>query len=375
MRQEAMLPVWAIIERDLRKYFRSPALMIVSLFLPLLQLLVIGYAFGGQIKGVAVALVSFDRGPEATRLREKFAAVEANARTFQVRMEGDMAAALLATRNGEVAATIVIPEDYSRSVAQRLRPKLGLVLDNTDPFVVSTLTAKMTELLDAINRPEVSPRYLGQVALDVVEVFPYVEYIQYLLPGSITLAIFVCAIIGGGLIFIDDKARGFHEGYLVTPISKVQLVMGMLLSGTVKATFAGMVVTVLGSILAGTAKNLTLATFALALGLNAVVAFALISLISLLMVRVNDPVVPRATFGLLNTLLFFPSGAMYPVYSFPPWLQAVAAVDPFAYAVHGFRAILLKNVGLSAIAGDLFFLGGFSLACVAGVLLLFPRRL
>jgi ABC-2 type transport system permease protein len=370
-----MLPVWAIIERDLRKYFRSPALMIVSLFLPLLQLLVIGYAFGGQIKGVAVALVSFDRGPEATRLREKFAAVEANARTFQVRMEGDMAAALLATRNGEVAATIVIPEDYSRSVAQRLRPKLGLVLDNTDPFVVSTLTAKMTELLDAINRPEVSPRYLGQVALDVVEVFPYVEYIQYLLPGSITLAIFVCAIIGGGLIFIDDKARGFHEGYLVTPISKVQLVMGMLLSGTVKATFAGMVVTVLGSILAGTAKNLTLATFALALGLNAVVAFALISLISLLMVRVNDPVVPRATFGLLNTLLFFPSGAMYPVYSFPPWLQAVAAVDPFAYAVHGFRAILLKNVGLSAIAGDLFFLGGFSLACVAGVLLLFPRRL
>jgi ABC-2 type transport system permease protein len=370
-----MLPVWAIIERDLRKYFRSPAVMSASLVLPLVQLLVIGYAFGGQIKGVAVALVSLDRGPEAARLREKFAAIEANARTFQVRMEDDMAPALRATREGRVAATIVIPEDYSRAVARRMRPKLGLVLDNTDPFVVGTLTAKMAELVEAVNQPEVEPRYLGRVALDVVEMFPYVQYIEYLLPGSIALAIFACAVIGGGLIFIDDKARGLHEGYLVTPISKAQFVMGMLLSGTVKATFAGMVVALVGSVLAGTTRALSAGTIVLLLGVSTLVAFSLISLITLLMVRVDDPVVPRATFALLNTLLFFPSGAMYPVYSFPPWLQAVAAVDPFAYAVHGFRAVLLKNVGASAIAGDVAFLAAFSAACAGGVLLLFPRRL
>jgi ABC-2 type transport system permease protein len=371
----AMLPVWAIIERDLRKYFRSPALLLSSLVLPLVQLLVIGYAFGGQIKGVSVALVSLDHGPEAVRLREKFAAIEANARTFHVRIEGDMAPALRATRDGGVAATIVIPEDYSRAVAQRIRPRLGLILDNTDPFVVATLTAKMTELLQAITQPEVTPRILTQVALEVVEIFPYVEYIEYLLPGSIALAIFACAVIGGGLIFIDDKARGLHEGYLVTPISKTQFVMGMLLSGTLKATFAGMVVTLLGSILAGTAGRLTPTAVLVLLVFNALVALSLISLITLMMVRVNDPVVPRATFALLNTLLFFPSGAMYPIYSFPPWLQAVAAVDPFAYAVHGFRAVLLKNVGLAAIAGDVAFLGVFSAACIGGVLFLFPRRL
>ena len=47
-------------------------------------------------------------------------------------------------------------------------------------------------------------------------------------------------------------------------------------------------------------------------------SLALISMMFFLMVRVNDPLVPRATFGVLNTLLYFPSGAVYPVYGFPP---------------------------------------------------------
>ncbi len=61
--------------------------------------------------------------------------------------------------------------------------------------------------------------------------YPYVPYIQYLLPGTIVLAIFVSAMIGGGIIFIDDKARGLHEGYLVTPIRKLELILGFNAGG------------------------------------------------------------------------------------------------------------------------------------------------
>jgi ABC-type multidrug transport system permease subunit len=56
-------------------------------------------------------------------------------------------------------------------------------------------------------------------------------------------------------------------------------------------------------------------------------------------------------------------------------LQAVAAVDPFAYSVHAFRAVLLKHVGPSAVAGDVGFLAAFSLISIAGTVLLFKRRL
>jgi ABC-2 type transport system permease protein len=370
-----MQPIIAIMRRDLRKYFRSPVLMVVSLFLPLLQLVIIGHAFGGQIRNVSVALVTLDQGPEAVRVQQAFRAIEENAGTFRVTLQDNLDTALNATHNGVVAAVIVIPEDYSRRVHQELQPRLGLVLDNTDPFVVGALTTKMTELVNAVNRPDVSPRYLRQVALEVVELYPYIEYIEYLLPGSITLAIFVCSLIGGGLLYIDDKARGFHEGYLVTPISRSQLVFGLIASGTVKAAIAGIVVTVLGAIIAGIGRYLTPGTLVLIAGLNTLVALSLISMIAFMMARVSDPVVPRAMFGILNTLLFFPSGAMYPISSFPPWLQAVAAVDPFAYAVHAFRAALLKHVGPSGLTGDVGFLAAFSGICIVGTVLLFRRRL
>jgi ABC-2 type transport system permease protein len=76
----------------------------------------------------------------------------------------------------------------------------------------------------------------------------------------------------------------------------------------------------------------------------------------LMMVRVEDPLVPRATFGILNTLLFFPSGAIYPIKAFPAWLRFIAYIDPFTYAVHGFKAVLLKDAGFVAIRADLAYL-------------------
>lgn len=370
-----MRGVWALIERDWIKYFRSPPLLTVSLVLPLLQLIIIGYAFGGKIHGVPVALVDLDHGPEAVHLRNRFQALENTVKTFEIRLETSSDAAVRATHAGEVAAAIVIPENFSRDVQRGYQPQLGLVLDNTDPFVVDTLNQKLSELVRDLNQPEVKPRYIRQIALKNIEIFPYIEYIQYLLPGSITLSIFVSCLIGGGLLYIDDKARGFHEGYLVTPISKLSMIFGMIVSGTLKATFSGLVVTILGSVIAGVGNLLTPSTVLLLAGFNALVSFSLISMISLMMVRVSDPVIPRATFGLLNTLLFFPSGAMYPIYGFPEWLKAVARVDPFTYAVHGFRSVLLKGVGISAIEGDIRVLAFFAFVCFSGVLLLFPRRL
>lgn len=367
--------VWAIIERDLRRFRRSPVLVIVSIIMPLVQLIVLGYAFGGKIKNLKVGVIDEDRGIPALKLREMCQAVAANAYTFDTISYTDKSAVLRDLRNGKVNGVLNIPPQFSRKVLAGANPRIALVEDNTDQFSASALEANLGSMLAAYNSPAVQPRVTADVSLSVVEVYPYVPYIQFLLPGTIVLSIFVSAMIGGGIIFIDDKARGLHEGYLVTPIRKFELILGFTLAGAAKAIIAGVVLITVGSLIAGIPDPLNPLRMARMLILVIATAMALISMMFLIMVRVSDPLVPRAIFGMLNTVLYFPSGAVYPTESFPGWMKAIAVVDPFTYAVHGFKQLVLKNTGLVAISSDLIFLTIFTVLAMSAATLLFRRTL
>jgi ABC-2 type transport system permease protein len=250
-----------------------------------------------------------------------------------------------------------------------------LIVDNSDNFMSSTLEEKLTELTNALNQPTVEPRLLQKTALEVVELYPYIEYMKYLLPGSIALAMFVSVMIGGGMLYIDDKARGVHEGYLVTPITKTELVFGLNAAGAIKAVLTGVVITVIGSLLSGVNTLFNPATAFGLLLMILLTSLAFNTMMFLLMVRVEDPLVPRAIFGILNTLLFFPSGSIYPIQAFPFWLRAIAKVDPFTYAVHGFKALLLKETGLVAVVPDMIYLSIFAVVTLTVATPLFKRTL
>ena len=367
--------VWAIVERELRRFRRSPMLIVMAMVMPLVQLVILGYAFGGNVKHLKLGIVDQDHGVPATRVRELAGAVESGARTIDVAVYADQGQAVGDLRNGRLNGVLTIPPDFSRRVLQKNNPRLALIEDNTDSFVSVALAGALSGMVSAYGLPANTPRIATQTALDVVEVYPYVPYVQYLLPGSICMSIFMMVMIGGGIIFIDDKARGLHEGYLVTPISKLELVAGFNLSGTIKAVLAGVSIMVVGSLIAGIPMALDPFRLMRLTLVIVVTAFALISMMFLLMVRVSDPLMPRAIFGVLNTLLYFPSGAVYPQQGFPTWMRWIAVVDPFTYAVHAFKSLLLKNTGLGAISFDLFYLLAFSAVCMTAATALFKRTL
>ena len=367
--------IMALVERDMRKFVRSPALMLVSMVFPLVQLIVLGNAFGGKIKDARLGIVDHDRGVQALRVREAIDSIRANARTFTPIYYNDEKATVEDVRNGRLEGAIVIPPNFSRDFYKQNRPRIALIVDNSDNFMTSTLEQTFQELVQALNQPVIEPRLVQKVALDIVELYPYIEYLKYLLPGSIALAMFVSVMIGGGIVYIDDKARGVHEGYLVTPISKLELVFGLNIAGAVKAIGAGLVLCIVGSLIAGVSATFRPQTLVLAVLMIAVTSMAFVTMMSFLMARVEDPLVPRAVFGILNTLLFFPSGAIYPIKAFPQWLQAIAWIDPFTYAVHGFKSLLLREAGLVAIWGDLLYLTLFAMVMLTGATLLFKRTL
>ena len=167
---------------------------------------------------------------------------------------------------------------------------------------------------------------------------------------------FVSVMIGGGMLYIDDKARGVHEGYLVTPITKFELVAGLNVAGAIQAILAGIVITAL----APCSRELV---------------FGLLAAESLLYPAagggnvggvqyhdVPDDGARRRSAGAARNLRHPQYAIVFPqrVHLSHQGISYVAAVDrlfdPFTYAVHGFKAILLKDAGFVAIRADLAYL-------------------
>jgi ABC-2 type transport system permease protein len=77
----------------------------------------------------------------------------------------------------------------------------------------------------------------------------------------------------------------------------------------------------------------------------------------------------------MNVILFFPSGAVYPIASFPPWLKVFAKINPEAYAVHALKSVLFKGVSLGDIFGDIAFLCVFTAVMMGTAMGTFKRTL
>ena len=195
-----MIRVMAMIERDLRRYIRSPALVTLSVVMPLLQLVILGYAFGGKVKHVRLGVVDRDHGVPALQLQEMFQAVAAGPATFTPVAYADPEQAMRDLREGRISAVLEFPPEFSRLVLAGAGPRLALIEDNVDQFASGAVQAELQAVVGEFNRgrhaERAAARLPGDTTLAVVELYPYVPYIRFLLPGMITLAIFSSAMIG-----------------------------------------------------------------------------------------------------------------------------------------------------------------------------------
>lgn len=369
------IPVEAVLLRDLRKYRRCPGVAVASVVLPILQLLVIGYAIGGRMQDVPVAIVDLDGGPIAWKIRESLLAGQAASSAFTIRDMKSGEAAARATAEGRITAAIVIPEDYTRRLLQGQEAALTILTDNTDPITSAALRMELAAAASPSGLGDPLPRQgIGQV-VNAVPLFPHVEYFDYLAPGTIALGILFACVVGGGMICVDDKWSGISAGYLSTPVTAWQMVAGMHIAGVLKSFLTGIAVTLCAMGITGLWRRMEVQTaiaLLLFLGLVSVTIAAITCLIS---VRLNHPLMARVFFAACAGSLYIPSGALYPVSGFPEWLQVWSWFNPFTYCVHGIRTLLLKGLVWDGLWRDAAVLGFVAAAAILACGAIYPRRL
>ena len=363
----------AVAERDLRRFRRNSKLFIPMTLMPIIYLVILGKSMGGDLHAIPVAVVNQDRGAAAVLVENRLATLAQARRLFDLSGEPDPQTAVSRLRQGAYKAVVVIPPGFSEDYARGNPAPLGVVVDNTDNTSAAVIEAELRGAFrGAVPGLSVSAAQLQPPGIQVerVDVYGHKEFMQYLVPGVIALALFFIAMLAGGIILVDDRAKGIHEGYFVTPLSALDVVIGLTLSAITLAMIIGTVVLVSAVLIArlpilGGFRTLFLSEAAILL-----LALGLILFMFTLMGRVSNPLTPRALFGILNVVTFFPSGALYPTESYPAWLNALSVAFPMRYAVHALRNLLLKGVGFGAVLPDFAIMALF-----AGVMLVLASTL
>ncbi len=365
----------AVITRDLKKFSRNPVVVAMSVLMPILYLLILGNSFQGKLKGLPLAVVSHDHGTESRRLLENLRALEKGPETVSIFLLKDETAALYGVRQGEYKAALVIPADFTRRLVSKNRPEVGLFLDNTDGISAETIRGAVGGALHAVPREYVSVREQGEATFQRdVNLYRQVDYFQSLVPGVVIMAIFLGSLTTGAFNLVMDRFLGVDESYMLTPLTKFDIVGGLILSGLMITTGIALFIFTVSILITGIPFAHFLRQGFLILAVIVLTALGLLSLMFLILGRFNHPRVVGILSGFLNVILFFPSGAIYPIASFPSWLQTFAMVNPEAYAVHAIKGLLFKEAGIKAIGGDLVFLSAFSAVLLFLSVLTFKRK-
>lgn len=368
----------AVFERDLRRFIRNPIVIMASVLMPVLYLIILGSSFQGELKNLPIAVVDMDNGPYASKVNRALHALEAGPKTIKIYHLKDQVFAMQGLRDGMFKAVVIIPADFSRDVIHGKESELGLFLDNAESISANSIRGAILGALSEIKREFVTVREeKAKPVLREIEIYKKVDYDQTLIPGVVIMAIFLGAMTTGVFNIVMDKFLGIDESHFLTPLTKSDIVMGLVISGLFITTIIALFVLFLSSLITGIYlwQIITIYNFILIVLVIILSTLGLLGFMFIILGRAAHPRIVGVLGGFLNVIFFFPSGAIYPIESFPQWLKVFSTVNPETYSVHALRAILFKNASLGAVKDDVIFLSIFAVISIILATITFKREL
>ena len=378
----------AVCERDIRRFFRQPALVVSTIIGPLLTLVLLGSAFGGAITHAPIAIVQESYGPFSSNfigtLRNQQSCqvgVINCENAFQITYVPDSDTAQRMLREGLVKAVVLIPEGFDTSLSENSKVVITVTLDNTDPLSAAAIGPEITQASQRLSSLIQTSTTGGSIVdVDLENLYRTFLYVEFMAPGTFIQSVMFVSIIAGGVQLVTDKERGIIEGYLVTPLKKYEIIIGILLAGVIKALISGIALFFLAIIVVGVRPMsiwptpdlvaITLTMFTLVL-----TSLGLIAMMTAYAVRFSSGDIYRVSSFPINLTLYYTSGAIYPLDGFPTWMKEFSVINPETYAVHALRLLMYNGGGFAAVAGDFAFLGAFTGLMVILSLLAFRRGL
>jgi ABC-2 type transport system permease protein len=369
----------SLIRKEFIQITRDVRTLILVLVIPVMQLLLLGYAATNDVRNIPLAVFDQDRGSAARQLLDAYRAADYFRIAYDVDAEADLRTLI---DNGEARAGLIIPPGYSDDIQGGGAAQVIFVLDGSDPTVASTALsaaqligqAHSTRILESrLEHSGLSPAFTPPVEVRTTVWYnPDLVSAHFMIPGVIGMILYALTSILTATAIVRERERGTIEQLIVTPIRPWELVVGKLLPYVVLAFLNVLEVLALGHWWFGVPIRGDIWLILAMSGL-----FLLSSLGTGLFASTTANTQQEAMLTVWMMLLpsIFLAGFFFPLEAMPKVLQWISYVFPLRYYLAIIRSLMLKGVGFAAIQNEVLALTAFGITIMTAAALRFRKRL
>jgi ABC-2 type transport system permease protein len=335
----------AMVYKEFIQMRRDRVTFAMMIGIPLMQLILFGYAINSDPRHLPTAVLSADNSPYARSIVAGMQTSSYFSVTEHLNSREDAASAL---REGRAQFVLTIPEDFSRLLLRGEQPVLLLEADATDPAATSGALAAMREVVNQVLARDL-PASAGYTPVNPpMSLRVHAEYnpeavTQYnIVPGLMGVILTLTLTMITALAITRERERGTMENLLSTPVRPLEVMLGKIVPYILVGYIQMTLIILAARFLFGVPlRGSVIPVFCLSL---VFIAANLSIGVTLSTVAKNQlQAVQMSVFFFLPSLLL--SGFMFPFRGMPGWAQAIGSALPLTHYLRLVRGILLKGNG------------------------------
>ena len=361
----------AMIRKEFRQVLRDPRTLSILLLVPLLLLVLIGYAISMDVESLSVGVIDGDNSPESRRIADMFRVLDIFTTVERPESPSDAEEALV---DGRLDAVLIIPSGFGRDLVSNRKPSVQILLDGSNVTIASTaqsyIEAAFTDLSLGLETewriPTPAGRFNASLPLDFrsrIWFNPELRSTVFLVPGLISFIMVITAVISTALSVVREKEKGTMEMLEASPLTSRALILGKTVPYMVISLFEIFLILVAGRFLFGVEiQGSIVALFGISL------LFILSCLgMGLLISTVAETQQSAFLIATVVTVLpsFVLSGFIFPIRNMPKIIQILTHIIPARYFLIAERALIIRGADIRSIWPQAAALTVFSLFTLA----------
>jgi ABC-2 type transport system permease protein len=365
----------SVFYKEIIQISRDPLTLVLMLLVPMMQLLIFGYAINTDVRNIKTAVYNLDIGRES---RELLAAFE-NTDYFQiVRHVGSDLELNDAIISGRVKIGIKIPPDYSDRLAAGRQATVLVLIDGSDSSVASqslqaSTAVGLTESMERLTR-EIQSRQ-GELPIEVRPKMlfnPDSRSANFMVPGLVAIIMQIITTMLTAFSIVRERERGTLEQLLVTPVRPFGLMLGKLVPYGLIGIFETCTVLAVMRIVFDVPIN---GSVLLLLALSVIFLFTALGIGLLISTRAQNQMQALQLAWLIMLPSVLLSGFMFPRDSMPVIMQAVGSLVPATHFIEIIRGIVLRGATFGDLVSQVLILAAMGLALIVLSALRFRKKL